>query len=471
MIYLFKFLIQSKKMSMSFQKEVKDFNQTLSSLYKEAFINFLKEERTLEIIKDKLPFISWLYNEKLKYNENHFKSFIFNCFEEVMKLSQQSIHHFIDGINVFSIHRSLLIYFVEENYKNLNTQTELFKKLNDFFVKSKTLDAKEFYKKILDIQKSDFDKFRKEAIKIQNDCLINFFNIEVVKKALNNELLTNEEENELFGFVKSIYFDKEVIENFCEIIKTKEILPEIEEFYKMQEKNRTSNLLTISFLDTLDKMLPYLNSFNYQLSKIFQEVQMKNNRIPKLKELLQESIKNLIGEKEDFVFIQELVNQKYSCNKREYYAGIGSRKIEKSTENFMAKFANVIENTSIILRSGGAEGSDKAFEKGVEKKANKNIFYADDANLLSYFAAYLFHPAPYILSKNEYAKKLMARNTFQVLGDLSSDVIEPSLFVVCWTKDGVETHKQRTKETGGTGQAISIADVFGIPVINVKNIL
>jgi len=54
---------------------------------------------------------------------------------------------------------------------------------------------------------------------------------------------------------------------------------------------------------------------------------------------------------------------------------------------------------------------------------------------MSYFAAYLFHPSPYILSKNEYAKKLMARNTFQILGDLSSDVIEPSLFVVCWTKD------------------------------------
>ena len=459
-------------MSMSFQKEVKDFNQTLSMLYKEAFINFLKEERTLKIIKDKLPFICWLYNEKLKYNESHFKSFVFNCFREVMQLSQQSIHHVIDGINVFSIHRSLLIYFIEENYKNLNTQKELFKSLNDFFIKSKTLDAKEFYKKILDIKnKSDFDKFRIEAIKIQNDCLMNFFNIKIVKKALNNELLTNEEENELFGFVKSIYFDKEVIEDFCEIIKTKEILPEIKEFYKTQEKNRTSNLLTISFLDTLNDMLPYLKSFDYKLSKIFEEVQVKNDRIPNLKELLQKSIKDLIEEKEDFSFIRELINQQYNCNKREYYAGVGSRKIDENTEDFMAKFANVIENTSIVLRSGGAEGSDKAFEKGVEKKANKNIFYADDADLMSYFAAYLFHPSPYILSKNEYAKKLMARNTFQILGDLSSDVIEPSLFVVCWTKDGVETHKQRTKETGGTGQAISIADVFGIPVINVKNIL
>lgn len=455
-------------MSMSFQKEVKDFNQTLSMLYKEAFINFLKEERTLKIIKDKLPFICWLYNEKLKYNESHLKSFIFNCFREVMKLSQQSIHHFIDGINVFSIHRGLLIYFIEENHKNLNTQTKLFKSLNDFFVKSKTLDAKEFYKKILDIQKSDFDKFKKETIKIQNDCLINFFNIKVVKKVLNNEVLTNEEENELFEFVKSIYFDKEAIESFCEIIKTKEILPEIEEFYKTQGKDRTSNLLTISFLDTLDKMLPYLKSFDYKLSKIFEEVQVKNDRIPNLKELLQKSIKNLIKGSDDFSFIRDLINQQYNCNKREYYAGIGSRKIEKNMENFMTKFANVIENTSIVLRSGGAEGSDKAFEKGVEKKANKNIFYAEDANLMSYFAAYLFHPAPYILSKNEYAKKLMARNTFQILGDLNSDVIEPSLFVVCWTKDGVETHKQRTKETGGTGQAISIADVFNIPVINLK---
>ena len=108
---------------MSFQKEVTDFNQTLSNLYKEAFVDFLKEERTLKIIKDKLPFVCWLYNKKLKYNESHFKSFIFNCFGEVMKLSQQSIHHFIDGINVFSIHRGLLIYFIEENHKNLNTQT------------------------------------------------------------------------------------------------------------------------------------------------------------------------------------------------------------------------------------------------------------------------------------------------------------------------------------------------------------
>ena len=155
---------------MNFQKEVKDFNQTLSNLYKEAFMNFLKEEKTLKIIKDKLPFICWIYNEKLKYSENHFKSFVFNCFREVMQLSQQSIHHVIEGINVFSIHRSLLIYFIEENYKNLNTQKELFKSLNDFFIKSKTLDAKEFYKKILDIKnKSDFDKFRIEAIKIQND--------------------------------------------------------------------------------------------------------------------------------------------------------------------------------------------------------------------------------------------------------------------------------------------------------------
>ena len=464
------YLIFNSEMGISimFKKEVGELNQTLSELYKESFMVFLKEEKTLQIIKDKIPFICWLYEEKLKYNENHFKTFIFNCFGEVGELYQQSIKH---GMNVFYIHKSLLIYFLEEASKNLDIQTKLFKNLNDFFIKAKTLDVKEFYKKILNIQdKGEVAEFIRKTAKIQNDCLINFLDVKEFRKILNKENLTKEEESKLFEFIKSIYFDEAAIENFCKIIKTKEILSEIKNFYKTQEKNRTSNLLTISFLDTLDKMLPYLKSFDYKLSKIFEEVQIKNDRIPNLKELLQKSIKDLIEEKEDFSFIKDLINQKYNCNKREYYAGIGSRKIEKDIEDFMAKFANVIENTSIVLRSGGAEGSDKAFEKGVEKKANKNIFYAEDADLMSYFAAYLFHPAPYILSKNEYAKKLMARNTFQVLGDLSSDVIEPSLFVMCWTKDGVETHKQRTKETGGTGQAISIADVFGIPVINLKNI-
>ena len=66
----------------------------------------------------------------------------------------------------------------------------------------------------------------------------------------------------------------------------------------------------------------------------------------------------------------------------------------------------------------------------------------------------------------EYVKILMARNANQVLGN---DLITPSEFVLCWTPDGAESPKQRSRDTGGTGQAISIAYDHGIPVINMKN--
>ena len=48
-----------------------------------------------------------------------------------------------------------------------------------------------------------------------------------------------------------------------------------------------------------------------------------------------------------------------------------------------------------------------------------------------------------------------ARNTHQVLG---ADLKIPSLFVVCWTKDG--------QLKGGTAQALRLADLHSIPIYN-----
>jgi len=56
------------------------------------------------------------------------------------------------------------------------------------------------------------------------------------------------------------------------------------------------------------------------------------------------------------------------------------------------------------------------------------------------------------------AQKLMVRNCMQILG-FTGDI--PTDFVVCWTKDG--------KASGGTGQAIRIADDYQIPVYNIYN--
>ena len=67
-----------------------------------------------------------------------------------------------------------------------------------------------------------------------------------------------------------------------------------------------------------------------------------------------------------------------------------------------------------------------------------------------------FHPAWNKLSQG--AKKLIARNGYQVLG---KDLNDPVELVVCWTQDG--------KVQGGTAQAIKIANYCYIPVFNLYN--
>lgn len=75
-----------------------------------------------------------------------------------------------------------------------------------------------------------------------------------------------------------------------------------------------------------------------------------------------------------------------------------------------------------------------------------------------------FHPNFGRLSQG--AQKLMARNGYQVLG---YDLASPSEFVVCWTPDGCTSRATRTPDTGGTGQAIAIAEAHGVPVLNLAN--
>ena len=147
-----------------------------------------------------------------------------------------------------------------------------------------------------------------------------------------------------------------------------------------------------------------------------------------------------------------------------YYTGIGSRKCPESFKDGMARIASFLEDSGYILRSGAAVGADSYFESGVKNPANKEIyipwknFNGSDStrDLLPYKAveiAMKFHPAWGRLTNN--AKKLMARNTMQVLGE---DCNTPSSFVLCWTPNG--------KEIGGTSQALRIAKHYNIPIIN-----
>ncbi len=158
-----------------------------------------------------------------------------------------------------------------------------------------------------------------------------------------------------------------------------------------------------------------------------------------------------------------------------YYAGIGSRETPDDVLELMKHLASELANAGYTLRSGGADGADTAFEVGCkEAKGNMEIFLPwkgfnknpsphYDIPKDAYTLAQKFHPAWFRLSPA--AQKLMARNIQQVLG---KDLNTPSLFVICYTKDGCINEKTRTKETGGTGQAIALASSLDIPVFNLQ---
>lgn len=147
-----------------------------------------------------------------------------------------------------------------------------------------------------------------------------------------------------------------------------------------------------------------------------------------------------------------------------YYAGIGSRETPPDICQLFTLIAARMEANGYTLRSGGANGADIAFEKGVNTGTNKEIFlpwkgFNGSPSLLfspskdAFEMAAIYHPAWNRLS--DAALKMMARNCHQVLGlNLNS----PVDIVICWTPNG--------SGSGGTGQAIRIANAYNIPVVD-----
>ena len=151
------------------------------------------------------------------------------------------------------------------------------------------------------------------------------------------------------------------------------------------------------------------------------------------------------------------------------YAGIGSRETTDRALNQIRALGLRLAELRFTLHSGGAGGADTAFEEGAilgggERKIflpwksfNKNdsplYRICDDAIQLAQY----YHPQGKGMSP--VVTKMMARNCYQVLGE---DLKSPVDFIACWTPGG--------KASGGTGQALRIADDRDIPVFNLYDI-
>jgi hypothetical protein len=158
----------------------------------------------------------------------------------------------------------------------------------------------------------------------------------------------------------------------------------------------------------------------------------------------------------------------------QYYTGVGSRKTPTVIQGMMAGIAWELGQRGYTLRSGAADGADKAFEisHGYPKQIFTTDHWRDGSNHWSYDEeswheaqkiAALTHPA--WNHCNSFVRKLHTRNVFQVLG---LNLRTPSECVICWTPDGAITEQDCSIKTGGTGTAIRIASKYGIPVYNLQ---
>lgn len=155
-----------------------------------------------------------------------------------------------------------------------------------------------------------------------------------------------------------------------------------------------------------------------------------------------------------------------------YYTGVGSRETPDHILKIMRDVAFKLDEMGWILRSGGADGADTAFQIGAVNTPSEiylpwNNFNQTpgrtiDASKLSNYReasdiASGLHPAWDRLTRGPRA--LHTRNVYQVLG---LDLDTPSRLLVCWAP----IVGKRGEVKGGTNTAVKLARMKGIPVRN-----
>ena len=161
-----------------------------------------------------------------------------------------------------------------------------------------------------------------------------------------------------------------------------------------------------------------------------------------------------------------------------YYTGVGSRETPTAILDLMQEIAFKLACDGYVLRSGGADGADLAFQKGWERgkqltpaeifipwdgfngfsHGQDGVVYTLNKMSNSQQAERIaseIHPVWDRLSRG--AKALHTRNIYQVLG---KTLDQPSRFLICYAKP------TKTGVSGGTNTAVQVALQHGVKVFN-----
>jgi hypothetical protein len=160
-----------------------------------------------------------------------------------------------------------------------------------------------------------------------------------------------------------------------------------------------------------------------------------------------------------------------------FYTGIGSRKTPETILLLMQRIAKALALQGLVLRSGGANGADAAFEIGCNKvNGKKEIFLP--WSLFNNNSSTLYTPMPkaFKIAKDFHprwancppaSQSLHARNIHQVLG---KDLKTPSSFVIYWAETKKKIGQLHPVPIGGTATAVKLAESIGVPTFNLYHI-
>lgn len=156
------------------------------------------------------------------------------------------------------------------------------------------------------------------------------------------------------------------------------------------------------------------------------------------------------------------------------YAIAANREAPPEIIKKFSDYAKRLEGLGYTVRVGGdSQGVDQEVENAVIEKKELILPWKNFANKESKFTyttdrakavAAQFHPT--FEAMKDVVKLFLARNARLIMGD---KMVSPALFLICWSEDGIETHRQRSSRSGNIGHSVAIASAAGIQVFNLGN--